>query len=95
MDIVVTSVQPLNVPTTFSPYFVLTWVTPLPVALPPFGPAIAALMPRVTSAPIDTSAITFAIFISPSSGRFTGPYSEWGTQEAGSEDPASAVPRAG
>src|SRR3954449_3069547 len=77
IGIVVTSVQPVNVPTTFSLYFVFTWVTREPVAPPLLGPAIAALIPMATTAPIVTSTTARRYRIAPPSVLGRGrPYPE-------------------
>src|SRR6187401_1824045 len=77
IGIVVTSVQPLKVPTTFSLYFVFTWVTREPVAPPPLGPAIAALIPVATTAPIVTSTTARRYRMAPPSVLGRGrPYPE-------------------
>src|SRR5215467_10563410 len=68
ITIVVTSVHPLKVPTATSLYCVFTWVTREPVAPPLFGPAIAALIPIATSAPIVTSTTARRYRIAPPSG---------------------------
>src|SRR5262245_49989194 len=67
IGIVVTPLHPENVPTRFSPYLVFTWVTREPVAPPPPGPAIAALIPIATSAPIVTSTPARRYRIAPPS----------------------------
>src|SRR3954465_9755336 len=80
IGIVVTSVQPVKVPTTFSLYFVFTWVTREPVAPPLLGPAIAALIPMATTAPTVTSTPARRYRIAPPPSSVAGDRTRSGRQ---------------